>query len=84
MPCYEKVLTRFSQVGAPKQKVFGLSVKLQTLPIFANVRSRIKYCGLRISHTTHTADLCCVTNIQLYKHSIMQCAKNCNSVSEIT
>ena len=26
MPCYEKVLTRFSQVGAPKRKLFGLSV----------------------------------------------------------
>lgn len=31
MPCYEKVLTRFSQVGAPKAELFGLSVKFTDL-----------------------------------------------------
>lgn len=34
MPCYEKVLTRFSQVGAPKQKLFGLSVNFTDLAYF--------------------------------------------------
>ena len=34
MPCYEKVLTRFSQVGASKQKLFGLSVKFTDLAYF--------------------------------------------------
>lgn len=54
VPWYEKVLTRVSQVGALKRNVV-LSVK-QTLTISANSPLPFIHCGLRISHTTHTAD----------------------------
>ncbi len=59
MPCYEKVLTRFSQVGAPKQKLFGLSVAITDLAYFCERCAPVKILWItNFPYHAHSRPLC--------------------------